>query len=79
MTTTEALKIVETLCGGDEGFHRVWKFIGDAWDKNLEDLCLQKQFPEQYVERAKEMHHAYKLHEFNLKFEEKLVNTRVRK
>ncbi len=76
---SQALDAVERLCGGDEGFHRVWKFIGDDWDKNLEDLCLGRQKPEDYVKRAKEMVHAYRVAEFNRKFEERLVNSRVRK
>lgn len=79
MTTSQALDAVEKLCGGQEGFHRVWRFIGDAWDKNLEDLCLQRQKPEEYVKRAKVMLHAYRVAEFNRKFEERLVNSRERK
>ena len=79
MRASEAIEIVETMCGGSEGFSRVFRFIGDDWDKNLEDFCLQRQTPEKYVERCKIMHHAYKLHEFNNQFENRLVNSRGKK
>jgi len=83
MTTSQALDAVERLCGGDEGFHRVWKyyqgFAVDEWDRNLADLCEGRQKPEEYVKRAKEMYHAYRVVEFNRKFEETLVNSRERK
>lgn len=75
MTGSEAIQFVEDMCGGQEGFTKVHHAMPE-WDKNLEDFCLQRITPDEYVKRAKELHKAYLAAEFNRQFEERLVNAR---
>jgi hypothetical protein len=79
MMASEAIRIVEDMCGGSDGFSRVFRVMGDDWDSNLEAFCHQRITPEEYVENCRVMYEAYKLHEFNRKFEETLVNSRSKK
>lgn len=76
LRASEAMEIVEELCGGLDGFQRVWEFAREPWERNLEDLCDQRITPDEYVRQARVMIQQFKENEFNQAFEEKLVNAR---
>lgn len=94
MTNAEALQAVEYLCdewdvvykmdlGNGEPYPEekmafLAHALGDDWDRNLEDFCMRKITPEQYVQTAAKLLDGRKKENYIYKLEKKITALRYR-